>query len=144
MKILLSSTLLLFLATSKAEEYRCPQTYPGKDAPAAVLTGATMRWGELHGDGWLTGDDEAAEGGQDIHYGFADDEQAWLVCSYGGKNRIKGRFHDGHEWNQHIEGAAAEWWVKLRPKVSTCTVQLREVKSQAPQKSTWTASAICK
>jgi hypothetical protein len=102
-----------------------------------------MRWGELRGDGWLKGDDEAAEEGQDIHYGFADDEQAWLVCSYGSRTRIKGRFHDGHEWNQHMEGGVAEWWIKLGPKVGRCTVQIREVKSHDPAKSAWTATAAC-
>lgn len=145
MKSLLFITLILSgTASNAADLYRCPQAYPGKDAPSAPLTGASMRSGELHGNGWLTGDDEAAEEGQDIRYGFADDEQAWLVCTYGGNNRVKGRVHDGHEWNQRMEGGIAEWWVKLGPKISSCTVQIREVKSRTPGQGTWTAAAICK
>jgi hypothetical protein len=79
-----------------------------------------------------------------VHYGFADDEQAWLVCLYGGKKRIGGRFHDQHEWNKPIEGSSADWWMKLKPKAGSCTVQLREIKSRNPSKTIWTAIAICK
>ena len=80
----------------------------------------------------------------DLPYSFADEEQAWLVCSYGGNKRVKGRFHDGHEWNQRMEGSVADWWVKLAPKVGICTVQVREMKSGVRRKSAWAATAVCK
>lgn len=143
MKTILIAALVLSGAATNAQVYRCPQVYPGKDAAAAPLTGASIRAGELHGDGWLVGEDEAAEEGYDTRYGFADNEQAWLVCSYGGTKRNKGRFHDGHEWNQSMDWGGIEWWMKLAPKVGVCTVQVREFKSRDPAKSTWTATAIC-
>lgn len=88
--------------------------------------------------------DEAAEDGYDTPYTFADDEQAWLVCNYGAKKRVKGRFHDGHEWNQRMEDGAVTWWIKIAPKAGRCNVQVREVKSGSRNKSTWTAAAFCK
>lgn len=144
MRIVLLAVLVLSTATATAQVYRCPQTYPGKDAPPAPLTGAFMESGEGRGNrSYAPPRDEAAEEGYDIPYSFADEEQAWLVCSYGGKKRIKGRFHDGHEWNQRIQGSVADWWMKLTPKVGICTVQVREVKSRVPSKSRWTATATC-
>lgn len=88
--------------------------------------------------------DEAAEDGYDIPYTFANDEQAWLVCDYGAERRIKGRFHDGHEWNQRMEDGAVTWWIKLAPRAGRCNVQVREVKSGSRNKTTWTAAASCK
>ena len=143
MKTLALAALALACATSMAAVYKCPQVYPGKDAQAAPLTGASMMWGELHGDGYLHGDDEAAEGGRDIRYGFADDEQAWLVCAYGADRRIKGRLHDGREWGQSMSYGGIKWWVKLAPKAGNCTVRLREAKALGAGKSTWSASAVC-
>lgn len=131
-------------ATNAQMIYRCPQVYPGKASPAP-LTGAFMDSGDVPGTrSYAPPRDEAAEEGYDIPYTFADDEQAWLVCEYGGKKRIKGRFHDGHEWNQRMEVGTAAWSMKLAPKAGRCNVQVREVKSGAPSKSTWTVTAICK
>lgn len=143
MRTLLFAVLALSFAATNAEVYKCPQFYPGKDKPATPLTGALMTQGELRADGYWT-DDEAAEDGYDVHYAFEDDKQAWLVCSYGGKKRIKGRFHDGHEWNQRMEWGGIDWSVKLPPKMSRCTAQVREVKSGDRGTSTWTATATCK
>jgi len=141
----LFATLVLFATAAHAQAaYRCPPTYPGKDAPPTPLTGASMRSGELHGNGWIAPPmDEAAEEGYDERYAFADDEQAWLVCTYGSRKRIKGRIHDGHEWAQRMEAGGSEWWIRLAPQVGTCTVQVREVKAGAPHKSTWTVEATC-
>jgi len=73
-------------------------------------------WGELHGNGYLHGDNEAAEEGYDLHYGFADNEQAWLVCAYGAEKRIKGKVHDGHERGQAMSYGGIKWWMKLPPQ----------------------------
>lgn len=146
MRSLLIAAMVLLPATVHAQAvYRCPQTYPGKDTSPSPLTGASMRSGELHGSGWIAPPlDEAAEEGYDERYAFADDEQAWLVCTYGSRKRIKGRSHDGHEWAQRMEAGGSEWWIKLAPKVGICTVQVREIKPRDPGKSTWTATAVCK
>lgn len=144
MRTLLFAALALTCAACNAQVYQCPQVYPGKDASASPLTGASMMWGELHGDGYLHGEDEAVEGGHDIRYGFADDEQGWLVCAYGAKKRIKGRLHNGHEWGQAMSYGRTKWWVKLAPNAGNCTVQIREVKNLDPGKSIWTATAVCK
>lgn len=146
MKILILAAFALLPCLANAGMiYRCPQSYPGKDAPSSPLTGAFMDSGPMHGSGQMAPPrDEAAEEGYDLPYAFSDDEQAWLICSYGAKKRIKGRFHDGHEWNQRMEGGAAEWWVKLAPQAGACTVQVREIKPRSPGKSTWTATATCR
>jgi hypothetical protein len=89
-------------------------------------------------------DEEAAEEGYDSHYALDPVDQTWLVCFYGGKKRIKGRFHDGHEWNQRIASSDAAWKMKLAPKLSDCTIQTREAKTGDPSKSTWTVTATCK
>jgi hypothetical protein len=143
MRALLFVALALSCAIGNARVYKCPQVYPGKDAPAVPLTGASMMWGELHGDGYIHGDDEVANGGHDIRYGFADDEQGWLVCAYGAKKRINGKFHDGHEWGQAMSYGGIKWWVKLAPKAGNCTVQVREIKTPDPNKSTWIVTATC-
>lgn len=143
MRTLFFAALALACTVGNAAVYKCPQVYSGKDAPAAPLTGASMMWGELHGDGYLHGDDEAADGGYDIRYGFADDEQGWLVCAYGAGKRIKGKIHDGREWSQSMSYGGIKWWVKLDSKVGNCTVQVRETKVSDSSKSAWTATAIC-
>ena len=143
MRTLFFAALTLACAVSNAAVYDCPQVYPGKDASTASLTGASMMWGELHGDGYLHGDDEAADGGYDIRYGFADDEQAWLVCAYGADKRIKGKIRDGREWGQSMSYGGIKWWVKLAPKVGNCTVQVRETNVTDSRKNIWTAAAVC-
>lgn len=141
--IIVALTILPWGVASAQMSYKCPQVYPGKDALPAPLTGAFMESGEVPGNRWYAPPrEEAAEEGYDVPYSFADEEQAWLVCSYGGRKRIKGRIHDGHEWNQRMEGSVADWWMKLAPKVGNCTVQVREVKSRAP-KSLWTVTTTC-
>lgn len=143
MRTLVPVTLVLSCTLATAQVYKCPQVYPGKDAPASPLTGASMMWGELHGDGYLHGDDEAVDGGRDIHYGFADDEQGWLVCAYGANKRINGRFVGGRERGQTMSYGGTKWWVKLAPKAGNCTVQVRETRANDRNQSTWTVSAVC-
>jgi hypothetical protein len=145
MRVPLFAALLLSCSTANAQfVYKCPQSYPANDKPAAPLTNATMAWGEFHGNGLFAGDySEAAQEGYDLRYGFVGDEQAWLICGYGGKKRVKGRFHDGHEWNQRMEWGTTEWWVKIAPKVQACNIQVREIKTHDPSKSTWTVTATC-
>jgi len=43
MRTLLIAALALLPALAGAQVYKCPQVYPGKDRPAAPLTGASMR-----------------------------------------------------------------------------------------------------
>jgi hypothetical protein len=142
MRPLLFAALMLSHAFASAEVYKCPQVYPGKDKPAAPLTGAAMRQVEPSASGHMM-DDEAAEEGYDEHFAFYPEEQTWLICFYGGTRRVKGRFHDGHEWNQRMESADFDWEMKLAPGLSKCTVQTRELKTRGPGKSTWTVTAIC-
>ena len=143
MKALLFAVLLLPCAAISAQVYRCPQIYPDKDKPAAPLTGAMVKQSELTPTNNVL-DEEAAEEGYDSHYALDPADQTWLVCFYGGKKRITGRFHDGHEWNQRIASADSTWKMKLAAKLSDCTVQTRETKSRAPGKSTWTVTATCR
>lgn len=142
MKALLFAVLLMPFATH-AQVYRCPQVYPDKDKPAAPLTGAMVRQTEPTPTNNLL-DEEAAEEGFDSHYALDPDDQTWLVCFYGGNKRIKGRFHDGHEWNQRMASADFSWEMKLTPKLSDCTIQTREIKPRGPGKSTWTTTATCR
>lgn len=144
MRTVLSVALALSCTVAGAQVYECPQLYPGKDTPAAPLTGASMMWGERHGDGYLHGDDEAVDGGHDIRYGFADDEQAWLVCAYGADKRIKGKFVGGRESGQAMSYGGIKWWARLPPKAGLCTVQVREIQADGSSKSTWTARAVCR
>jgi hypothetical protein len=150
MSRLLIAVLALSCAAAHAEVYRCPQTYPGNDAPPAPLTGAYMMWGERPNSGppfpagWITPEEKVAEEGLDSSYTLPPDEQGWLICEYGATKRLKGRSHDGHEWGQRMNGGGKyPWFMKLIPKVGVCTVQLREIKSRRPEKNTWTATAIC-
>lgn len=152
MKRTLTALLLLSSAVAQAGDYPCPQTYPGKDAPADPLTGAMMSWGERptsgppFPSGWLMGDEQDAQEGTDHYYGLPEQpEPLWLICTYGARKRVKGRFHDGHEWGQHMEGGGkAVWFIQLKPKDTECVVRTREIKGRDPNKSTWTVSASCK
>lgn len=152
MKRILIAAFALSSAVALAGVYRCPQTYPGKEAPGIPLTGAMMSWGERPSsgppfpDGWLMGSEEDAQEGTDHHYELAEQpEPNWLICLYGARKRIKGRFHDGHEWGQYMEGYGEQlWFMQLAPKDTDCTVQTREIKTRDPSKSTWTANATCK
>jgi hypothetical protein len=152
MKRTLVAAFAVCCTASHASEYRCPQTYPGKDASGIPLTGAFMMWGERPSSGppfpsgWLVGDDRVAQEGIDIRYGLSEPpEPNWLICEYGSRKRIKGRFHDGHEWGQYMEGHGKEvWFMRLAPKDTDCTVQIREIKTREPGKSTWTVTATCK
>lgn len=150
MKDFLFIALVLSCTIAQAEVYRCPQTYSEKDAPAESLTGAYMMWGERPSDGppfplgWDTPREEAVAEGLDLHYGLPEDEQSWLICQYGARKRVQGRLLKGREWGQHMAGSERYlWFLKLRPKISVCTVRIREIKSRGPSKSTWTVTAVC-
>jgi hypothetical protein len=143
MRTFLFTVLLLSGTGISAQVYRCPQAYPGKDKPAAPLTGAIVRQTESTPTNNLL-DEEAAEEGYDSHFALDPADQTWLVCFYGGNERIKGRFHDGHEWNQRIVSADSVWETRLVPKLSDCTIQTREAKTADPSKSVWSVTATCK
>lgn len=142
MRPLIVAALVWYSAVANAEIYECPKVYPGKDGPAAPVTGGTMAWGEDR-TGLFAGDySKPAENGYDATYPIMADEQAWLVCSYGGNKRHQGKVRDGHEWNQYVEWGPIEWWVRLPPKVRDCTVHARETKGNRGT-STWAVSASC-
>lgn len=150
MKRTLIAALALSSAVAHAEAYRCPSNYPGKDAPAAALTNAYVMWGERPSSGppfpagWVTPIEEVAEEGMNRHYGVPDDEPVWLICEYGARKRVKGRFHNGHEWGQHMEQLGEQpWFIRVAPRVTDCTVQTREIKRDRGN-STWTVTADCK
>lgn len=153
MKRTLIAALSLSCAIASAEVYRCPptypdQTYPVKDVPNAPLTGAEIMFGERpssgppYPDGWLTPDEIPKKGGLDLRYPLSKDDKGWLICTYGARKRIKGQLRDGYEWGQHM-GSGQPWFVKLLPKTTDCTVQIREIKTHSASKSTWTVTAIC-
>ena len=142
MKAILLLALLLGTVATYAQTYRCPQFYPGKTKAPAPLTGAMMRQSEPTPTNHLI-EDEAAEEGFDAHYSLDPDDRTWLVCFYGGEKRIKGRFHDGHEWNQRMASADFDWETRLAPGISNCTIQTREIKASDARKSTWTVTVNC-
>jgi hypothetical protein len=146
---ILVAALAMSCVVAHAEVYRCPPTYPGKDAPNFPLTGAFMMWGERptsgppFPSGWDTPDDLPAEEGLDQHYELPASEERWLICEYGSRKRIQGRLRGKHEWGQYMQGHGQQvWFIKLAAKDSSCTVQTREAKSRRP--SAWTVSATCK
>lgn len=150
MRTSLFTAIALFCFAAEAAVYRCPQTYPEKDAPPEALTGGYIMYGERPGNGipfpsgWDSPQEEAVVDGVDLHYGLPEDEQSWLICQYGASKRVKGRFRANKEWGQYMErGGKYPWFLKLAPKLNQCTVQLREIKSYTTSKSTWTVAAIC-
>ncbi|GAA5012671.1 hypothetical protein GCM10025794_00850 [Massilia kyonggiensis] len=144
MRKLIFSVLILSSAAAGAETYRCPQAYPGKEMAALPLTSADMTQDtDIQFASGFFIDDEAAEEGYNAHYAFDAESQTRLVCIYGGKTRVKGRVHDGHEWNQRMQGGDTEWSMKLAPKISRCTLQVREIKVRDSGNSKWTATANC-
>ena len=151
MKRTFLTLLALSCTVANAEVYRCPQTHPSKDAPAIHLTGAMMMFGEMPSNGglpfpsgWDTPNELVVEDGVDQHYELPANEEGWLICEYGSRRRVKGRFRNGHESGQYMEHYGQQlWFIKLAPKDTSCTVQIREVKNSDPSKSIWTVTAIC-
>jgi hypothetical protein len=150
MKRTLVAALILSCTVAKAAEYRCPQTYPGNGALDTHLTGAMMMFGERLGNGlpfpsgWDTPNDVAVDGGLDQHYELPESEEGWLICEYGSRKRVRGRLQGKKEWGQYMEHYGQQsWFVKLAPRDRSCTIQIREVKTRDPSKSTWTVTATC-
>jgi hypothetical protein len=148
MKRILATLFALSAYVAHAEVFRCPptypdQTYPIKDKPNAPLTGAEVMFGDRptsgppYPDGWLTPDEIAQEGGMDFRYALSENEQGWLICTYGARKRIKGRFHGAKESGQHME-PGQPWFIRLPQKVTACTVHVRET-----QPLTWVVTAEC-
>lgn len=151
MKRTLIAALALSCSAVHAAEYRCPPTYPGKDAPTAPLTNAYMMWGKRptsgppFPSGWDQPNEHPAVEGMDLEYELPEHEDGWLICEYGSRKRIKGKFIGGKEWGQRMQALGEEpWFIKLAPQDTHCTVQIREIKTRDPSKSTWTVTAICK
>jgi hypothetical protein len=55
---------------------------------------------------------------------------------------MKGQLRDSNEWGQRME-SGQPWFVKLPPKTTSCTVQIREIKTRSAGNSTWTVTAVC-
>jgi hypothetical protein len=109
-----------------------------------------MMFGERPGNGlpfpsgWDTPNELAVENGTDLHYELPESEEGWLICEYGSRKRVKGRFRRGKEMGQSMEHYGQQlWFVKLAPRDRSCTVHIRETKSPEPGKSTWTVTAAC-
>lgn len=66
--------------------------------------------------------------GRDVRYTFTSEQENWLVCEYGGGERI---------------GGTIQWWEKLDPAITDCRLKVRERKI-AGTASDWTAFASCK
>ncbi|KQV52252.1 hypothetical protein [Massilia sp. Root335] len=150
MKRTLIAALVLSCSVARAGDYRCPPTYPGKDAPADPLTNAYMMWGKRPSSGppfpsgWDHPDERAAAEGTDLRYELPANEEGWFICEYGSRKRIKGRFHGGHEWGQHMAPLGEQpWFIKVSPNDTRCVVRIREIKGCDPGKSTWTVTATC-
>lgn len=130
--------------STSTETFTCPQAYPGKDRPPARLTNGAMAWGEDRA-GVFAGDySKSAANGFDEAFPIMAYEQAWLICSYGGKKRHKGKFQDGREWGQYMEWSPIESWVKLPPKVHGCTLHVRGIKAGGRSAGTWSVNATCR
>ncbi|WP_371762893.1 hypothetical protein [Massilia sp.] len=150
MKTALVAILTLSCTAAYADVYRCPAAYPGKDAAALPLTGAMMMFGERPGNGlpfpsgWDTPSDLEVEGGMDQHYELPENEQGWLICEYGSRQRVKGRIRNGHEYGQAMEHYGQQsWFIKLAPRDASCTVHIRETRFNDTNKRIWTVSATC-
>jgi len=94
-----------------------------------------MQAGGLYGDDQLVGPEgRKVKGGWDTEYGFTPQQTKWLVCVYGGT-----------EWSgmKRIVPGRIEWWEKVDPKITSCILQVREIKFPASL-SDWTATATCK
>jgi hypothetical protein len=144
MKLLILSVLVLTVHAANAQMWKCPETYPGKDAGTQPipLTNATMAVGAAHGANRLqTG--KSVNGGTDTRYSFPSKEPRWLVCWYGGKERVNGTVVGGRERGQYVADHRHEWWMELDPKVTACGVRLREIRPFGQSKSTWEVTALC-
>jgi len=142
MRTLLFAALLLF-STAHAEVITCPERFPTKDMalsdnPAgrhglarlkpARLSNAYMISGELYSEEQFVPDITKVEGGRDVRYSFTPDDTNWLVCEYGGGERV---------------GGSIQLWEKINPKISGCELKIREIKVPHTA-SDWSAAAACK
>ena len=80
----------------------------------------------------------------DQHYELPENEQGWLICEYGSRQRVKGRIRNGHEYGQAMEHYGQHsWLIKLAPRDASCTVHIRETRFNDTNKRIWTVSATC-
>lgn len=145
---------LLLLPMARAEEIKCPDSYPANEValpeiPAghkgsglirgAHLSSAYIYVGKLHSD--PNGFDamqlvpkRVAKGWDSEDY-FTPQETKWLVCVYGGDGRTSVD-------NPRTTGSI-EWWEKIKPAITHCSLHFREVKLPHQTPSDWTAVAAC-
>ncbi|MDP3671776.1 MAG: STY0301 family protein [Telluria sp.] len=141
MKKLLFAALVL-VSTANAEVIKCPERYPTKDVTVSDnpsgrkgvarlqptrLSNAYMVSGELYAEQQFVPEITKVKGGLDIGYNFPN-EGRWLVCLYGGGERMAG---------------SIDWWDRLNPKITECVLKLRETKVPHGE-SAWAATATCK
>lgn len=141
MKILIFAAAVWSSAASAAV-VTCPERFPDKEVSLPVnppgrsgvarlqparLSNAAIHIGELHGEQGLKPHITKVKGGLDLRYSLSG-EKKWLVCIYGGTERMVG---------------SIDWWEKLNPTFSDCTLKLREIKVPDGE-SSWTAAASCK
>ncbi|UGQ47210.1 STY0301 family protein [Massilia endophytica] len=136
----MKSTFLIWLMAVSgvcAQVIECPKSYPPLDTEltmipsthkgkglvsARYLSGASMFIGEFNDGGELQGLRKDVKGGYDIE---VPADTRWLVCFYG-------------------DSQAISWWeeLKLEPKSTSCTVQVRSAQPQRP--GAVEAKLICK
>lgn len=143
MKSLLFTCLVLTSVAASAEVLNCPASFPSKDLPLsdhppgrsgsarlqpARLSNAYMTSGKLYSEVEFVPDITNVKNGRDVKYDFTPQQKNWLVCEYGGGERI---------------GGTVQWWEKLSPAITHCVLKVRELKI-AGTASDWSASASCK
>ncbi|HEV7816121.1 MAG TPA: STY0301 family protein [Janthinobacterium sp.] len=125
---LLLAVVALSCAAANAQQFKCPEFYPDKEATlseiplahqggglvrGASLSNAFFYIGALHGksggfDSLVGPEDKKVKGGWDTEYDFTPQETRWLVCVYGGnessggKQRIQGISSGGRSWIRNL------------------------------------------
>ncbi|WP_198120044.1 STY0301 family protein [Massilia rhizosphaerae] len=149
------AALLLANALARADDLKCPDTYPDSpiSLPAssgqigsgvvrrAIFSNAYLYAGKLHGDAFGfdamvgTAKTKRVKGGWDTEYTFTPSETKWLVCAYGGNElfSVKPR-----------RQGPIELWEQIAPDVTQCVLQVREIKQPYRLPGEWSAAAICK
>jgi hypothetical protein len=143
MKKMLVFVLLLAASAASAQVIKCPERFPTKeialaDKPAgrhgsarlqpARLSNAYMTSGELYSEVEFVPDITKVEGGRNVNYAFTRTQANWLVCEYGGGERV---------------GGTIQWWERLEPSITGCELRVRETRIRGSA-SAWAATAVCK
>lgn len=154
MRKLLFAAFVLASANANAHVFKCPESYPSKEATLseipqghkggglvreARLSNAFIYIGKLHND--PNGFDamqivpKKVKGGWDTEDNFTPQDTKWLVCVYGG---------DRSSVDHSRTNGMIEWWEQIDPNITHCVLKFREIKQPYRSPSKWTAAATCK